>query len=240
MLGASSRVTTSMTMTDTSPAPTPPAAASGTAPATATDLGRLNHELREASAREVLRRTFERGERVIVSSSFGPDSAVLLRLVSDVRPDATVVWVDTGHHTRATHRFVERVIDTWRFDLRVYHPRRRFQRSEAGLDDVPGPDDPDHADFVEAIKLEPFRRALGELKPDHWITGIRAEETDWRRTLDVASSGPDDIVKVAPLLHWTRADIDRFLHEHRLPGGHDYHDVAKAGPKRECGLHDRL
>ena len=209
-------------------------------PLAAEGLERLNGELREASARRVVERTFERAARPIVSTSFGPDSAVLLALVRDVRADATVVWVDTGHHTRATRRFAERLTAEWDLDVRVYRPRHAPETLAARFGGVPGPDDPAHADFAEAVKLEPFRRALAELDPDCWITGIRAEETGWRRTLDVASAGPGGLVKIAPLLHWTREDVERFRLERGLPGGHDYHDVVKAGPKRECGLHDRL
>ena len=215
------------------PRPTDPAAASA-------DIARLNRAFRQASARRILEQTFGRGERVILSSSFGPDSAVLLKLASDVCPDVPVVWIDTGYHTRGTRRFAEELARRWDLDLRVYRPRREPGAIEASFGGVPDTADPRHARFAEEVKLEPFRRALDELAPDFWISGIRAEETAWRGALDVASAGPRGVTKIAPLLHWTREDVDHFRLEHALPGGHDYHDVVKAGPRRECGLHDRL
>lgn len=218
----------------------PPDSRRGAPPDVSDDLSRLNRTFRQVSARQILEQTVARGGRTILSSSFGPDSAVLLKLASDVCPGIPVVWVDTGYHTRATRRFAEELAERWNLDLRVYRPRRELRSIEAAFGGVPEVADPHHERFAEEVKLEPFRRALDELAPDHWITGIRAEETAWRGTLDVASAGPGGIVKVAPLLHWTRDDVDHFRLEHALPGGHDYHDVVKAGPKRECGLHDRL
>jgi phosphoadenosine phosphosulfate reductase len=93
------------------------------------------------------------------------------------------------------------------------------------------------------VKLEPFERALAEHRPALWLTGIRREETDFRRGLDVVTRdhrGSYDaagLYKVAPLFHWTQAQLDGYLAEHGLPDSARYFDPTKVHAGRERGLH---
>ena len=45
---------------------------------------------------------------------------------------------------------------------------------------VPEINDPSHKEFTEQVKLEPFRRAMAEIKPDLWVTNLRKGQTDFR------------------------------------------------------------
>ena len=172
---------------------------------------RLNRELQGLSASTIVRRTLARAQRPALVSRFGPNSAALLRMVHEVRPDVPVVWVDTGHHTRATHRFVEVLVREWDLDLHVAHPLSGKGAS---------------ADPVERFELEPLRRALHALGPDVLLTDTRADRGDGQGTRRTVECGPDGVLQVAPLLHWDAARVGRFLHAQDLPNGHDYLDAA--------------
>ncbi len=194
-------------------------------PATLSLLSRIN------SACNIIDLALQHAHRPIVTSKFGPYSAVLLHLVTEVRPGIPVVWVDTGFNTRATQAHAARLSEMFNLDLRVYRPEPEW----SGF--VPDVDEPAHQEFTERVKIEPFGRALRELAPDAWITAVRGDQTDHRRSLDLFQTSGHGVLKVCPLLDWSQKDMDGYLSLQQLPAEHDYHDPVKAGPRRECGLH---
>lgn len=173
----------------------------------------------------------------VVTTSFGPFSAVLLHLATQVRPDVPVLWMDTGYNTPETYRYAEDLAARLDLNLRIVLPRRSRAHREAVDGPPPAPDDPRHAAFSREVKIEPFERALAQMAPRVWMTGIRAEETAERATMDPVSINSDGIVKVAPLLHQTARDLHGYLKAHDLPNNFDYYDPTKVDEHRECGLH---
>ena len=194
----------------------------------------LNITARINAAMDIVDLGLQRASRPILTTKFGPQSAVLLHLVSQVRPDIPVVWVDTGFNTDATLEFVKTMSDRLQLDLRVFRPIETWNGA------VPAPEDPARPEFSERVKLEPFRRALSELNPDVWITALRREQTEFREGLSLFQPAKDKVLKVYPLLDWRDAEMEAYLALHQLPSEPDYHDPTKAEPHLECGLHNRL
>jgi len=155
---------------------------------------------------------------LILSTSFGHNSAVLLKIVTDIAPKIPVVWVDTGYNTEETYQHCEELQSLLNLNLRIYHPMRSVaHRTALGVN--PEPEDP---------------------KPSYWITGIREEETEHRRSLGIQSKAPNGIKKIAPLFYWEEVDLIDFAVKHKLPLVANYQDIAKQNASRECGLHCRL
>jgi phosphoadenosine phosphosulfate reductase len=102
---------------------------------------------------------------------------------------------------------------------------------------IPGIEDPNHAIFTEQVKLEPFKRAMSEHKPDVWFTNLRKGQTALRDTLDILSQSKDGVLKVSPFYHWNDAQLDAYLGHLGLPNEHKYFDPTKVLDNRECGLH---
>ena len=183
------------------------------------------------SARALIQWALQGAERPILTTKFGPDSAVLLHLATRVRPEVPVVWVDTGYNTRDTLRFAEQLSRRLQLDLRVYRPRGRPWAP------VPALDDPAHQAFSRRLKLEPFQRALRELAPDLWLTALRAEQTAHRACQPQVRRDRRGYLKVAPLLHWRDTDMAAYRRRYDLPRGPECYDPTKGEPRRECGLH---
>lgn len=188
---------------------------------------------------ELIARLLSQSSNNILSTSFSLYSPVLLKLVVDLAPSTPIVWVDTGYNTSETYQFADKISAMLNLNLNVYHPKRSVAHRRA-LDQEPGPDSEDYDSFVEEVKLEPFRRALHDFNPKCWITGIRKEESQFRESLNIISSGPNEIVKFAPLFHWTEYELNKYMSAHGLPTLSDYFDPTKTEPLRECGLHCRL
>ena len=177
------------------------------------------------------------GQAPIVTTNFRPFEAVILHLVTQVKPDVPVVWMDNGYNTDATYRFADEVTRQLKLNLKIYLPRRSRAHREAAEGPTPALDDPRHAAFTEEVKLEPFARALRETSPKVWFTALRATDTAVRAQMEPVSINPDGLIKVAPLLHWTSKDLYHYCEVNGLPNNFDYVDPTKGEENRECGLH---
>ena len=200
------------------------------------DLARINTELgRNAPA--LVDWALGLHQPAIVTTNFRPFEAVILHLVTQVKPDVPVVWMDNGYNTEATYRFVDEVTQRLKLNLHVYLPRRSRAHREAVEGATPGLDDPRHKAFTEEVKLEPFTRALRETAPKVWFTALRATDTAVRAQMEPVSLNPDGLIKVAPLLHWSSKELHEYCKAHDLPNNFDYVDPTKGEDNRECGLH---
>ncbi|MFN2410618.1 MAG: phosphoadenosine phosphosulfate reductase family protein [Halomonas sp.] len=177
------------------------------------------------------------GARPICTTNFRPFEAVILHMVTQVRPDIPIVWMDSGYNTEATYQFADEVIKQLNLNIVSFLPKRTRAHREALEGPMPGIDDPRHDAFTQEVKIEPFERALGEMQPDVWFTALRAEDTPERAKMQPVSRNADGLLKVAPLLQWTAKDMYQYLQAHNLPNNFDYFDPTKVEEKRECGLH---
>jgi len=50
-----------------------------------------------------------------------------------------------------------------------------------------------------------------------WISGIRRDQTSARAAAKILELQNDGLVKINPLLNWTKADVNRYMEEHNLP-----------------------
>jgi phosphoadenosine phosphosulfate reductase len=196
-----------------------------------------NNLLAEQSPQEIVEWAVAQNKKVIVTTSFGPFSAVMLHLATRVKADIPVIWVDTGYNTLETYTYAEGLIQDLNLNIEVFIPEMTAARRSALMNGIPNVDTELHAEFTRQVKLDPFQRMVATVKPDIWLTAIRKDETDFRKTLDVISEGPNGIIKVAPFLHWSEVDMEGYLYEHGLPNVSKYKDPTKAEENRECGLH---
>ncbi|WP_370277339.1 phosphoadenosine phosphosulfate reductase family protein [Pontibacterium sp.] len=204
------------------------------------DLVAANEQLEGKGPLEIIRWAIENSEKPLVTTNFRPYEAVILHMATQVKPDIKVLWVDSGYNTSATYRFAEKVIQDLNLNIETYIPQMTSARRNVLMKGIPDIDDPLHDEFTRQVKLEPFQRALSELKPDLWLNAIRKDQTEFRQSMNIVSASKDGIIKVAPLYNLTEADLDAYLAEHNLPNENDYFDPTKAVETRECGLHTQL
>jgi phosphoadenosine phosphosulfate reductase len=202
------------------------------------DFDSINAQLRDADAADIVRWALSLGKPTINTTSFGRNAAAMLHLVSQQDTSIPTVWVDTGYNLRDTYLVAERLMRELDLNMHIYSPVMTAERRNAIMGGVPTiEDEAMHAEFTRQVKLEPFERALADLKPDIWLTGIRREETEHRQNLDVVTLDGRGIVKVAPIFYWTDADVAAYMARHDLPSCRHYFDPTKVHDGRECGLH---
>lgn len=224
------------------------------------DLDALHAELADADAEEVVRWAAETfGERLVMSSSFGATSAVMLHLASRVVPKIPVVFLDTGYLFEETYQFARDLTERFGLRLEVYGPSMTAARQEALYGKLWEGDADDLRRYQELNKVEPMDRALRELSAGAWLAGLRSSQTDFRASLrHVEDQG--GLFKVHPILSWSSDDVADYLELYDLPyhplvsWGYrsigDVHSTVPVGPdeqddragrrlglKRECGIH---
>lgn len=202
------------------------------------DFDTVNKTLRDASAEEIVSWALGLGGRTVATTSMGRNAAVMLHLVSQVDKSLPTIWVDTGYNLRDTYVVAERLIRDLEVNMHVYSPTMTSERRNALMGGIPTVDEEErHQEFTRQVKLEPFERALEEFKPEIWLTGIRREETEHRKSLDIVSVDGRGIIKVAPIFYWSEEAVEEYMERFDLPTCKHYFDPTKVHDGRECGLH---
>jgi len=197
--------------------------------------------------------------QIAMSSSFQTQSMPLLHMATQIRRDLLIFFLDTGYHFWDTLIFRERIASEWKLNvLDLYRDSRWDVFARQNTRSLPV-DDPDLCCFLH--KVQPMQKALKDLNA--WISGIRRDQTPERAKARVLELGDDGLLKINPLLNWTKADVDAYIEEHNLPAhpllakGYrsigcapctvavGLNDDERAGRwvgrgKTECGLHTEM
>jgi len=202
------------------------------------DLVALNEQLRAKTPQEIIRWALELGKRSFLTTSFSPNAGVMLHMVSSIDRSVPVVWIDSGYNVRDAYLVAEKLMQDLSLNMHIYTPIMTAERRNALMGGIPTPDEPEeHAEFTRQVKLEPFARAIEELKPEIWLTGIRRDETEFRKSLDILSWDNRGMLKVAPIFYWTEDDVASYMTQNQLPTCKRYFDPTKVSEHLECGLH---
>jgi phosphoadenosine phosphosulfate reductase len=225
------------------------------------DLEQVNQRLAGADAIQRVQWAVETlGHGLVMSTSFGIHSAVMLHMVTQIAPDIPVIWVDTGYLPAATYRFAEVLTTQLDLNLKVYQSELSPARMEALYGRLWAEADVEALNRYDQIrKVEPMQRALRDLKATGWLAGLRSDQTEHRKSLKVVVQ-QGALYKISPILNWSSKAIYEYLTEHDLPyhpffdKGYvtvgDWHssrpltaddqnerDTRFNGLKQECGIH---
>ncbi len=200
------------------------------------EIQNLNKQFKGISPEEIISWAIQHGKTPVVTTNFRPYEVAILHATTKVDNSIPVIWCDTGYNTPQTYNHAEELISRLELNIKLYVPKQTSSHRDAVMG-IPHIDDPKHAIFTEQVKLEPFRRAMEEHRPDVWFTNLRKGQTAHRDSLDVLSLSKDGVLKVSPFYHWSDTQLDVYLQKHGLPNEHKYFDPTKVLENRECGLH---
>lgn len=222
-------------------------------------LDQINNELELKSAQQRVIWALEHlpGEQAL-ASSFGIQSAVMLHLVTEIRPDIPVILIDTGYLFDETYRFIDELIQRLHLNLHCFHPQvsTAWQEARSGKLWLQGKAGIER--YNQINKIEPMQRALKSLNVTSWLAGLRRDQSSTRQRLPVLSIQRGRF-KVHPIIDWHKRHVHRYLNQHQLPyhplweqgyvsvGDHHTSQPLQPGMsdeqtrffglQRECGLH---
>ncbi len=226
-------------------------------PSLITEAEEVAQTLADLKAGERIKWLYETyGDRVVASTSFGLQAAVMLHLIAENAPKIPVVFVDTGYLFPETYQYLEKLTASLEVDIRRYVPKLTAAHQDACW---PKQWETDPQRYATINKVEPMNRALQELEKDIWISGLRRSQSSTRRNRELAEQ-QNATLKVYPILDWADAQVASYFYTHQLehhplePDGYltmgDWHSTRKpkqgedgeatrfGGEKYECGLHE--
>lgn len=197
---------------------------------------------------------------LVMSTSFGIQSAVTLHLTTQIRPNIPVIWVDTGYLPQETINYARQLTDLLHLNLHVATSPMSPSEMESRFGRLWESESVEDLNRYDRIrKIEPMQGAIEKLGATARISGLRADQTDYRSALPRAKR-TDSIFMVHPILNWTNQDINQYMQEFELPqhplfeqgyttvgDAHSSRPVTALddseretrfrGMKQECGLH---
>jgi phosphoadenosine phosphosulfate reductase len=223
-------------------------------------IAEANRELSAASPQDVLRwaaRHFH--PRLLMATAFGAEGCCILHMLAEIEPATTVINLETGYQFPQTLDLRERIKDRYGIEVEYIRPEQTVAEYEAehgGPLHVHRPDQCCHD-----RKILPLRRAVERIRPQAWVSAIRKDQTADRAVAGVVQWDPKfQLVKVNPLLNWTKKEVWKFILANDVPYNplhdRDYPSIGcwpctrAVGPgeddragrwagkvKKECGLH---
>ena len=187
-----------------------------------TPVAALDASLRTAAPREVIAAALQAigRERLAVVSSFGTESAALLKVTADVDPAIPVIFLDTGHMFTETLAYRDRLIEILGLrDVRSIEPDPAALAREDAANDL-WFSDPDTCCRIR--KVEPLARTLAPFAA--WINGRKRFQGGLRAAIPVVEQDGTRL-KFNPFANITREDIAAIYHAANLP----QHPLVAAG-----------
>jgi phosphoadenosine phosphosulfate reductase len=182
----------------------------------------LDRALREASPREVVAAALQAvgREHLALVSSFGIESAALLKVMADVDPAIPVVFLDTGWLFEETLAYRDTLISTLGLsDVRSIKPLEETLSRE-DTDRELWFSNPDACCRIR--KVEPLKRALAPFSA--WINGRKRFQGGLRAGIPVVEQ--DGVrLKFNPFAHVSREEIEAIYKLANLPP----HPLAASG-----------
>lgn len=223
-------------------------------------IAEINETLEKATAQERIAWALEKlPHNFMVSSSFGIQAAVMLKLVTEQNSDIPVVFTDTGYLFPETYQFADDLTDKLNLNLQVYRSNLSPAWQEARFGKLWEKGEEGLAKYNHMNKVTPMRKAQDDLAVQSWFAGLRRTQSDQRNTLSVLQV-VDGKFKVYPILDWTNKDVHYYLERNSLPyhplwekgyvsvgdwhttrpleAGMTEEETRFFGLKRECGLHE--
>ena len=195
--------------------------------------------------------------KLMMATAFGPEGCCILHMLSEIEPGVHVINLDTGYQFAETLELRERILDRYGIAVELVRPEQtvaEYEREHGGPLYVHRPDQ-----CCYDRKIVPLRMAVQGYAA--WISAIRGDQTEHRKVAGVVQwDAKFGLVKVNPLLRWTKTDVWKFLLDHDVPynplhdqgypsigcwpctapvedGGDERSGRWAGSKKKECGLH---
>jgi phosphoadenosine phosphosulfate reductase len=195
--------------------------------------------------------------RLTMATAFGAEGCCLIHMLAEIEPGVRIFNLDTGYQFAETLELRERIKERYGIAVEMVQPELTVAEYEAEHGGPLYTHRPDQC--CHDRKILPLRHAV--VGYEAWISAIRRDQTDHRAAADIVQwDAKFNLVKVNPLLSWTKKDVWAFVHKHDVPynplhdqgypsigcrpctkpvqDGEDDRAGRWAGTvKKECGLH---
>lgn len=213
------------------------------------NLELLNEKYRELTPEQRVREIYNDFSRVLLTSSFGATSALLLDMFHSVNPAQEVIFLDTTYHFAETLQYKETLTKLLGLKVTVVRPEQ--WKNDFTNSDQTWSKDPDLCCSIN--KVEP----LDKVKENYevWVSGLMQSQNNYRKQMNIFEE-KGGILKFYPIIDLSEEASKKYMKENNLPEHplmkHGFNSVGcihctvkgrgREGrwvnrSKTECGLH---
>jgi phosphoadenosine phosphosulfate reductase len=169
-----------------------------------------------AKSKEIIREAVTRFQNPCLGFSGGTDSLVALHMALQVKPDLSVIFVDTIREFPENYQFVQEVREKWGITDFVVVRRDKDRRDEFAA--KLGYKTPEFMlQYCNDHKIVPMLEGLRRFHFDAMIAGVRGVEHEERAQESLFSPRRDpDHYRVHPMLFWKRNDVMEYVSRNQL------------------------
>ena len=182
-------------------------------------LSQLQEIFNNLPIEEALKKTTELFPGTVkLSSSLGQEDQVLTHIIGRNKIGVKIFTLDTGRLFNEIYELIEKTEARYQLKIETFFPKAELVQqmvNEKGINL-----------FYESVenrqtccgvrKVEPLNRALQGTQV--WITGLRAEQNDHRKSVQMVVWLEDKkMYKINPLLHWTYEEMIDFIKKYNVP-----------------------
>jgi phosphoadenosine phosphosulfate reductase len=178
------------------------------------EIERLSEEFERKTPQEIIQWAVDRfWPEIALSSSFQTQSMPLLHMVTRIKRGMPVFFLDTGYHFWETLMFREKIASEWKINvIDLYRDTRWDVFARQNTRTLPL-EDSNLCCYLH--KVQPMQKALKDIKA--WISGIRRDQTAVRSRAKILEIQNNGLLKVNPLLNWSKTDVKQYLEGNALP-----------------------
>jgi phosphoadenosine phosphosulfate reductase len=213
------------------------------------DLQILNEKYSGLPPEQRFKEIYKDFNKILVTSSFGTTSALLLHMTVKANPDQVIHFIDTTYHFKETIAYKDNL--TQLLNLKVEVLKGEAWKNEYTKNFQVWQKEPDICCSIN--KVEPVDRIKDNY--EIWVSGLMKWQNSHRRQLDVFEQ-KGKIIKFYPIIDISEEELEKYYIDHNLPQ-HPLRDLGyesvgcfhctKQGKRREgrwvnffkneCGLH---
>lgn len=165
------------------------------------------------SIKDHIKKLQDEGKKLFATSSFQSHSLVLVHILSKIDQEIPIYFLNTGYHFPETISFKEKIKED--FGIRVINIKSdtpRYMQMDSNhklLFTI----DPDYCCYLN--KTQPTEKLLNQY--DIWINGVRADQSKFRKSMNVYERTPFRAMRFHPMLDWNSKMIYDYIKQHNLP-----------------------
>lgn len=213
------------------------------------NIEELNKAYQSLSPEDRIKKLFNDFDDIVFTSSFGTTAAYLLHLITKIRPNQEVFFLDTTYHFKETLQYKDDLVKQFNLNLTEVLPEA--WKNEFTRKDETWTKDQDLCCSIN--KVEPMDKIKEGKKV--WISGLLGYQNKHRKNLPIFEE-KNGMVKFYPIIDVTEEGVNAYFEKYKIPKhplqAQGYESIGCAQctikgkgregrwnntSKTECGLH---
>jgi len=180
----------------------------------------LNEEIKGMSLTDSIPYIIKNFEgKKVFSTSFGIEDQVLTHYIAPYAEFVSTFTLDTGRQFNETYEVFARTQNKYpNLTIETYFPEPEDVKAYVNTRGINGFYDSvdNRKECCRIRKVVPLQKAIKGA--DLWITGLRAEQSDNRESLELLEwDEANQLVKFNPLLHYTLKEVEQIIDTYNIP-----------------------